>query len=180
MHMVVLLKPRLGCFIKPYLIKEKPMKLLRTALFIVTAMAFVPATAIADGHIDGAIKARKAVMQLRSFELGRLAAMAKGNVEYDAKTASVAANNLKVLSQLNAMAMWPQGSDNVAMPDATRALPNIWSEFPKVSEANKAYVMAVDNLAQTVGKDLASLQAGLGEVGKTCQGCHMPFRAKKK
>ena len=156
------------------------MKSLCKALFVATAIAFIPATAIGEGHIDRAIKARKAVMQLRSFELGRLAAMAKGNVEYDAKTALTAANNLKILSQVNTMAMWPQGSDNVAMPDVTRALPNLWSDFPKVAEANKAFVMAVDNFADVAGKDLASLQAGLGDVGKSCVGCHKPFRAKKK
>ena len=150
------------------------------ALLLATAIAFVPASASADGHIEGAIKARKASMQLRGFELGKLVAMAKGKVEYDAKSASTAANNLKVMSQVNAMAMWPQGSDNVAMGDATRALPNIWTEFPKVSEAGKAYGMALDNLTQMVGKDLASLRAGLGEVGKTCSGCHTSFRAEKK
>ena len=133
-----------------------------------------------ESEFAGQIEARQSFMRVYAFNLGLLGAMAKGEVAYDAKVAAAAAGNLKILSSINAMAMWPKGSDNAAMADKTRALPNIWAEFPKVAEADKALSAAVDNLASMAGKDLASLQAGIGAVGKACGGCHKPFRAEKK
>jgi cytochrome c556 len=156
------------------------MKLITKLLAVGAALTFLGGAAVAEEHMDRAIKARKAVMQLRVFELSQLGAMAKGKVAYDAKSASAAANNLKTVVSINMMAMWPKGSDNGAMADKTNALANIWTEFPKVSEANNALVAAVDNLANVAGKDLPSLQGGIGAVGKACGGCHKQFRAEMK
>lgn len=144
-----------------------------------TMVAGVAGNAIAESPHDGAVKARKADMQMRAFNLGILGAMAKGKVEYNAKAASAAAHNLKVLSTLNASAMWPQGSDADAYGDGTTASPAIWSTYPKIVEAAKAFVAAADAMDAAAGKDLASLQGAIGAVGKSCGGCHKPFRVKK-
>ena len=134
-------------------------------------------TALADGHLENAIKARKAVMQLRAYSLGQLGAMAKGEVEYDAAAATAAANNLLALANLDQSTMWPQGTDNASMPGKTRALPEIWSTYPAVVEKAKAMVTAAEAMAAAAGTDLASLQGAMGDVGKACGGCHKPFQA---
>jgi hypothetical protein len=52
------------------------MKFITKLLALGAALTFLGGTAVAEEHMDRAIKARKAVMQLRAFELGQLGAMA--------------------------------------------------------------------------------------------------------
>ncbi len=151
----------------------------KAAMVAVGAALMFSGIAVAESPHDGAVKARQGDMQMRAFNLGILGAMAKGKVEYDAKAASAAAHNLKVLSTLNASAMWPQGSDASAYGDGTTASPELWKNFPKVIEATKAFSAAADVMVTAAGKDLPSLQAAMGVVGKSCGGCHKPFRVKK-
>ena len=55
-------------------------------------------------------------MTLYSHNLGQLAGMAKGEVDYDAEVAQTAADNLKALVMTKNGSMWPQGSDSTALP----------------------------------------------------------------
>ena len=144
------------------------------------AVSLMSGTAMADGHLEKAIKARQAQMTLYSFNLGVLGAMAKGKADYDAKIASGAAANLLAAAKLDASQMWPKGTDSVAMPDMTRALPDIWTTYPKVAEKQKALVEALEAMNSMAGKDLVSLQGAMKAVGGGCGGCHKPFRAEKK
>ena len=136
--------------------------------------------AIAEGEFDKPIKARKALMQIYSFNLGQLGAMAKGEAEYNSELAADLAQNLLAAAKMKNAKMWPQGSDNVALPEMTRALPETWSTYPKVAEKQKALVAALETFAPLAGKDLESLQGGIKAVGGGCGGCHKPFRAEKK
>lgn len=156
------------------------MKILTKSIIVAIALSFPIGSLFASSHFDQAIKARKAEMQLRAFNLGQLGAMAKGAVEYNADVAKAAAHNLKLLSSLDGSAMWPPGSDNGAMGDKTTALPALWANFPKVMESVNMLRSASDTLAEAAGKDLASLRGAMGEVGKACGSCHKQFRAEKK
>jgi len=153
---------------------------LRTAMFCltVTALAYSPVSFSTDKATKSAIKARQGLMQVYSFNMGLLSAMAKGDMDYDAELASLAANNLSALASMDTGAMWPQGSSNEN--HKTRALPEIWSTFPKVAEKGKAMVEASAALASVAGDGLDALKGGMGDVGKSCKGCHDDFRAKKK
>ncbi len=153
------------------------------AIVVVLSVGLCAPTAFADSHAAGfeqAVKARQALMVLRTFNLGQLGAMAKGSVEYDAANATAVANDLAALSRLNQKGLWPQGSDNVAMPGVSRARLEIWTTYPKVAELGKAFAAATASLAANAGTDLAALRAGVGAVGKACTNCHEAFRAKKK
>lgn len=140
-------------------------------------------TALSDGHADkatmAAIKARQASMQLYAFNIGILGAMAKGAVEYDADAASAAAANLAALTSMNQMAMWPPGSDNATLGDATAALPAIWQEGSKIGEASMAMATASAAMAEAAGGGLDSLRGAIGAVGKGCGGCHDAYRQPK-
>lgn len=145
-----------------------------TKLFVAATVATVVAgPGLAN---DGAIKARQSLMQLYAFNLGQLGAMAKGTVDYDAATATAAANNLLAAVTMDQMAMWPQGTDNASMPGKTRALPAIWTTFPAIAENGKAMAEAAAVMAEAAGKDLGSLQAAMGAVGKNCGSCHETYR----
>ena len=150
----------------------------KTVLFAISVVLAAGAmgTASAQGSDNPAVKARKALMQLYAFNIGQLGGMAKGEVDYNAEAASLAANNLVTLSQVGQMAMWPQGSDN-ASDAGSRALPAIWTNFPDVSAKGKAFADAAVAMQAAAGKDLASLQAAIGALGGSCSECHKAYRA---
>lgn len=123
-----------------------------------------------------AIKARQAQMQLYGFNLGTLGAMAQGNMPYDAAVASVAAKNLAALTHLDGSMLWPAGSD-IDSVEGTRALPDLWANFPDVGAKAQAVQVAADEMAEAAGFDLASLQAAMGPLGAACGACHKAYRA---
>ena len=143
------------------------------------AATFATAPVLADGHLEKAVEARNAQMKLYAWNLGTLGGMAKGTVEYDADKAKQAAMNLAALSALSQQGMWPEGSDNFALEGKTRALPEIWSTYPAISEKGKALEMAAAKLAEVAGNGLDALKGGVGDVGKACGDCHKQFRQPK-
>ncbi|WP_193182011.1 c-type cytochrome [Nisaea sediminum] len=136
-------------------------------------------SAFADGHLEKAIEARNAQMKLYSWNLGMLGGMAKGTVEYDAAKASAAASNLAALSAMSSQGMWPEGSDSFAMEGKTRAMPEIWTTYPAISEKGAALKDAAAKLAEVAGNGLDALKGGVGDVGKACGDCHKQFRMPK-
>jgi cytochrome c556 len=141
----------------------------------------VATSALADGHVEKAVKARQGFMQVVAFHLGPLGAMAKGEMDYDAELAATNAKNLDTLANMNTGAMWPEGSDNAALgEDKTRALPAAWEADSKVMEKHENWVEATAGLVAVAGNGLDELKPAVAEVGKSCGGCHDDYRAEEK
>ncbi|WP_340107858.1 cytochrome c [Pikeienuella sp. HZG-20] len=134
---------------------------------------------VAAQDLERAVQARQSLMTLYGHYLGQLGAMAKGETPYDAAKAEAAATSLAGLATLDESAMWPEGSDNGALGDKTRALPVIWTTYPAITEKMQAAADATAALAKVAGTDLDSLRAGIGPVGKSCGDCHETYRAPK-
>ena len=100
-------------------------------------------------------------------------------MDYDAGKASAAAASLAALSGVDQSAMWPQGSDTDALGEDTAALPAIWATYPAITEKGKAFADAAAAMNDAAGTDLASLQAAMGALGKSCGDCHKDFRLKR-
>lgn len=136
------------------------------------------ATAQADEAMEKAVKARQSVFQIYSFNLGQLAAMAKGEAEYNAEAAQNAADNLLAAATMKNGAMWPQGSDaEGAMKGKTRAKPEIWTTYPAIADKAKALTAAATVMQANAGT-LDGVKGAIGDVGKACKGCHDDFRNK--
>ncbi|MEM7522645.1 MAG: cytochrome c [Pseudomonadota bacterium] len=148
-------------------------------LIIATGVALTPA-ALSAQDIGKSVAARKAAMQLYSFYLGQLGAMAKGETAYDAAAASNAAASLDALANLDGSRMWPPGSDNAALGDETRALPVIWTTYPAISERTAAFKAATASMKGAAGDGLGALQGAIAAVGKSCGGCHEDYRKPKE
>lgn len=151
-------------------------------LLISVALAITAITAIAaekDPKKD-AIEARQAEMKLRSFNAGPLFAMAKGAMPYNAELATTLANNLKTLGMINNGRAWMPGTDNVAYPDDTTALPKIWETMPEIGKYGKEYGQAVAGVVAVAGNGQDALKGAIGDLGKACKNCHDEFRKKKK
>lgn len=158
------------------------MSLFKKSAIPAIGFALIAGIAIAGSHgagpHDAAIKARQSQMKLYAFNLGMLGAMAKGEMDYDSAKAAGAAENLAKLSSMSMAAAWPQGSDNASV-DGTRALPAIWEKYPDIVDKSKALTEAAATLADVAGTDLDALRGAIGNVGKSCGGCHKPYRAEE-
>lgn len=152
------------------------------SLLIAAAIAVASmAVFAADGPHDKAIKARQAMFQTMSFNIGILAGMAKEKVPYDAEVASEAAGNIDAAANLGQSQMWPPGSDSETEGNATnRALPAIWENFPDVGEKGQALTTASAAMVAAAGDGLGSLQGAMGDLGGSCKGCHDDYRAERK
>jgi cytochrome c556 len=148
-------------------------------LFAAATVLLSPA-ALSAQDVETAVSARKATMQLYSFYLGQLGAMAKGEVEYDAEAAGKAATSLASLAGIDQSKMWPQGSGNDVLGEKTRALPAIWATYPAVVEKSMALSTTSAALAEVAGGGLEAMRAAVGPVGQSCGGCHEDFRQPKE
>ncbi len=156
---------------------------MKTILLIlpVIAMTLVPSTntyAAERDPIKKAIEARQAVMVLRSWYAGPLFGMAKGDIEYDADWASALANSLRAELDTADRGMWPEESDYESYSDTSRTLPEWWLDSDGAEEAENAYANAVTQIAESAGGGLNALRSAVGNLGKSCKGCHDNYRAE--
>ena len=138
----------------------------------------LPASAAKDPN-EKAIESRIAVMKLQSWYAGPLFGMAKGDMEYDAEMARTYAANLNTMANVEAGAMWPEGTDNESYAGKTRALPELWTTWPEAGRKAEALSEAAAALAEVAGDGLGALRSKIGAVGKACKGCHDDFRAER-
>ena len=122
------------------------------------------------------VKARKAHMTLYQHNVGPLFAMAKGDLEYNADTASTAANNLAALTKLSHRGYWAPGTSTDDLGEETRALPALWEDGSKDGEIGGQLAEAADSLAAVAGDGKEAMVGALGPVGKACGSCHENFR----
>ncbi len=154
-----------------------------TMIILCSALTLVSTTvSLAGGHEDSGpfsreIAARRAPMTVMAFNLGILGGMAKGQVEYNVESASVAADNILAAASINQANAWPEDSDS-EFAEGTKALPAIWENPDGFADKQDALIKAAMALEASAGTDLDSLRAALGGVGKACGDCHETFRAE--
>ena len=151
-----------------------------SALSICSALFVVPAIAQgAPDMQDQAIATRQGFMKLVVWEAGPLFGMAKGAIGYDANAARTHAGNLKALSQYPVETLFIPGSSKTDKPGKTRALAEIWKDDGTgLTKAFRQWRSAINGVVEAAGKGQVELAAAVGELGKSCGGCHKPFRAK--
>lgn len=128
-----------------------------------------------EGPFAHEIEARQGIMIYRAINIGTLAAMAKGEAEYDAAKAKVAADALAASARLDQSMLWPAGSDNAANPASTAAA-SIWADGSNIGELADGFTKAADAMAAAAGTDLASLQGAMEGLGASCGACHKAHR----
>lgn len=151
--------------------------MVRLPIVLTLTATLVAGAAFAGGHAGNpAVSARKAHMNLYSFNLGTLGAMAKGEVEYDAAKAAGAANNIAALAALDQSGYWLPGTSTDELGDQTRALPAIWQEGSKAGEIGASFAEAAVALAAVAGDGKDAMAAAMGAVGTGCSDCHKGYR----
>jgi cytochrome c556 len=143
-----------------------------SGLGLVAALTALPAAA-QYRNAEAAIKYRQSAMYLQNNHMGRLFAMIKGDVPFDAKAA---ADNIEIVALLNSrvqFAAFIDGSDK----GNTKAKPEIWAEKDKFNAAVAKSQEDVLKLA-AAGKtgNLDQIKAAAGAVGQSCKACHDAYR----
>ena len=151
------------------------MRLAILATALAATAAAVPA--LAD-PIKDAIDARRGYFTLLGANIGPLAAMAKGEADYDAAVATLHAQNLAQLAGYDPLPHFPAASSNDDRFGDTRALPAIWSDGDGFKAKLADFAEAAAAMPSVAGAGRAELGQAVGRLGGTCKACHDDYRAK--
>ena len=123
------------------------------------------------------VKYRQNVMKVVGGNIGAIVGVVKGEVSYTGNVAAHA-RGIHEMSKL-VLGVFPEGTDNETISE-TSALPAIWQDWPRFEAAAKAFETASANLVRVAeAGDPAAFGGALQQLGKSCGGCHKPFRAEK-
>lgn len=138
-------------------------------------LAFIAAGGVAHAQTaEQAIAFRKGVMQVQSWHFGPLVQMVKNARPFDA---ALVARNAAVLEGSARMATegFIAGSDS----GNSRALPAVWKDASGFKTASDRFLAETTKLvAAAKSGDEKAIRAQIGEVARSCAGCHDSFRAK--
>ena len=112
-------------------------------------------------------------MKVIGGDIGAIAKVAKGEAEYSPALVE-RAKRMDLLSK-TVLVLFPQGSEG------RRSKAEIWSDWAGFEKAANAFTAATPALVSAVESgDKGQIGAALGAVGKSCGGCHKPFRKPKE
>lgn len=147
------------------------------SLLIAIGAIAIAGQAVAADTPENLVKYRQAVMKAIGGHTGSIAAVVKGEVAFGSHVAAHA-RGIKDMSLLVDDIFPPNSTYDDY--DKTAALPAIWKEPAKFKQAVDNFKAAAAKLAQVAESgDQGAIAAGFGELGKSCGGCHKPFRHKK-
>jgi len=141
-------------------------------ILTVTALCLIGATAVvsAENQADN----REAAMKKNGGAMGALAAIAKGEKDYDAEVVKTSLTAIK-----EAITVFPTYFPDGSEKDSEEASPKIW-ENKADFEAQAAKLAAdADALLAQLPADKAAVGAAMGTLGKSCGSCHELYRIKK-
>lgn len=141
------------------------------AAAVVVAVAGFATQAVAQQKPDEALKMRQGLFQAVKVNFGPIGAFAQGKGDLPADAAA-RADNLVALAKMLPMAF---GKGTEALPGSnTKAEAFASADFAKGFQMMEA---AADKLAVAAkAGDSGAIKAAVGDVGKTCKGCHDNFR----
>ena len=120
------------------------------------------------------IAARKELMKSTGKSAGAVAKMIKGEAPFDLATAKKSFATMQEVAG-KMPALFPptskSGGETTAAPKIWESMDDFKAKFVKLGADAKA--------AEASVKDLDSLKAAMGVVGKNCGGCHETYRIKK-
>ncbi len=156
------------------------IKMKKILTSIVVASSFVVAasamanTAKSLKQAEKAAHTRQAVFGLLGTNMGPLGAMAKGKMPFDAK--AVEKHALRI-NQLSLMIADYMSTNTSGFKVKTEASNDVWSKPELFEKRTEALVSASADLLKVakVGNESATKKA-IGEVGKSCGGCHDDFK----
>jgi cytochrome c556 len=135
----------------------------------------VPGLAQSDEDIDRITRYRQSIMTIVGANMGPLADMAKGTVEWDAAAVARYSADLAAAANLDIIRGFPAGSGT----RQTRAKAGIWNNIDDFRKRLDEFGAAAGELAQVAaGGERKPTMEALGALGKSCKGCHDEYKSK--
>ncbi len=148
-----------------------------TQAAVITAIALTTSAVVAHSEIDDvqneAVKARMIAMSTIGDASKVLGGMARGKTDFDQEAAQAAAKAIAETSAKIAALFEAEEGDPLS-----EALPAIWADFDDF--AARANALEAAALKATGVASLDELRSLMGEIGKSCKGCHSDYREKKQ
>ena len=122
---------------------------------------------------EDAIKYRQGAFTVMAAHFGRIGAVAKGAVPFDAAAVQ---SNAAIVEQM-ARLPWAGFGPGTDQGRENRAKPEIWTNNAKFQEVAKRLEAETQKLsAAAKSGDLAQVKTAFGGVAQTCKACHDDFR----
>ena len=147
--------------------------LTKAALILAVALGAAAPVLAAD---DAAyVKYRQKVMSGVGADMGAISDILKNGLPFTAAIA-IHADSLG-----DAAALIPAAFEKEVYTGATDAKPDIWQKPDEWKEAIQAFEKAADDLEDAADDgEPAAIAAAVKTLGKSCGGCHKPFRKPKE
>lgn len=142
------------------------------------AAALMASASVNALEVDKAIEYRQDALRVMAFQTGPLGNMAQGNIDYDAETFALRANNLAAVAHLP----WEAFIEGSLMGDGhgieTDAAADIASNMDDFMARADRLSQETGTLAQMAndGEEFGALRQQLGAVVNTCRSCHDHYR----
>jgi cytochrome c556 len=132
-------------------------------------------SAFAQAKPEDEIRYRQSVMNVVGRAFGPLTQMAQDKAPYNK---DVVAKNTQVIDMLIGL-HWNSFAPGTEKGAPTKADLKIWSEPGKFKDAAEKSQQASSKLLQTAKTgDEKAVKGAIGDLGKTCKGCHDDYRLK--
>jgi cytochrome c556 len=147
---------------------------MKRSIIVLGAMLLGATAVMAQQDI---VKERQTVMKSNGRALGgTLSAMAKGDKPYDQAAVDAAINVLDDTAK-RLPALFPESTKGMKAEGDYSTSPKLWEDKAGF-DAKVASFTKVVTEAKAKIKDLDSLKANVGGIGKECGSCHEAFRLK--
>jgi cytochrome c556 len=133
------------------------------------------AAAPVDDSPEGqAFQFRHGLMEAVSWKVGKLRAMAQGEIPVDDAMAVKHARDTAALASMMADGFIPNSAVKGSL-----ALPEIWTNFADFQQKAKDLEMAATGLAEAAQANGFEASKGMVQaVGQSCGACHRPYRRR--
>lgn len=144
-------------------------------IVVVAAMlAFGAGAVVAE---QDQVKKTQAMMKGNGKNAGALAAMLKGEKPYDQATVDAALAQFEDTAK-QMPTLFPESMKGVKLDGDYAPSPKIWQDKDGFAQHAAGFAKAVADAKGKI-KDVDTLKAELGMIGKQCGGCHETYRLKK-
>lgn len=146
--------------------------MIKRTLAAAAALCLIGATAVVSA--ENQHENREAAMKKVGGAMGALAAIAKGQKEYDAGVVKTSLTTIKETVTVFPT-FFPAGSEK----DDDAASPKIWENKADFEAKAAKLASDADALLAQLPADQAAVGAAVGNLGKDCAACHESYRLKK-
>lgn len=136
------------------------------------ALCLLGATAVVSA--ENQHENREAAMKKIGGAMGGLAAIAKGQKDYDAEVVKASLTTIKETITVFPT-YFPAGSEN----DDKAASPKIWENKADFEAHAAKLATDADTLLAQLPADAAAVGAAMGTLGQDCGACHQTYRLKE-